>query len=260
MFTMTIRRHFVQNSNHNTTTSYNNPSDNNQTNDAMIPNHDYTTSSILNYDSNEENDSYTIQVNEMLFVLWTIGSLCHAIYDNTIWYLESCLCCYQCFHSSRRMKYDSTSIRQPHSFQTCGNYIVIFITLSCTMITTFIILIRATMQAQSSSSSFNNDTRMDDSWHNNNETSSSFVVMDEDDQNDSHVIQIQNASQYQFLLSYMIELSIAYWIYYPLLISILFSGVLGGCGRIPILGGRPYEMKKYQQIQQQQQQSSTTTR
>ena len=35
----------------------------------------------------------------------------------------------------------------------------------------------------------------------------------------------------------------AFFVFYFITSTILFSGVLG-CGRIPILGGRPYELRK----------------
>jgi hypothetical protein len=54
-------------------------------------------------------------------------------------------------------------------------------------------------------------------------------------------IQIQDASAYQFLITYATELVLSLFIYYPIVGTILFSGLLG-CGKVPILGGRPYEV------------------
>ena len=48
------------------------------------------------------------------------------------------------------------------------------------------------------------------------------------------------------LLLYTIELVVSLFIYNPLMKLIMFSGVLG-CFRIPILGGRPYEIRQEQQ-------------
>jgi hypothetical protein len=47
---------------------------------------------------------------------------------------------------------------------------------------------------------------------------------------------------FEFLLGYSIELVLVFVIWYPLVGTIFFSGVLG-CGRLPILGGRPRDMK-----------------
>ena len=63
------------------------------------------------------------------------------------------------------------------------------------------------------------------------------------DPNDDRVeLRIQDASAYEFLISYALELVLALFLYYPVVGSVLFSGYLG-CGAIPILGGRPYEVK-----------------
>jgi hypothetical protein len=50
-----------------------------------------------------------------------------------------------------------------------------------------------------------------------------------------------NAQEFQFLLGYLVEMVLALFIYYPLGGTILFSGVLG-CGKLPLLGGRPREV------------------
>jgi hypothetical protein len=47
---------------------------------------------------------------------------------------------------------------------------------------------------------------------------------------------------------YTVEVAVANFIVFPLALLVLLSGVLG-CGRIPILGGRTYEIRKLQAIQ-----------
>ena len=49
---------------------------------------------------------------------------------------------------------------------------------------------------------------------------------------------------YEFVVSYLVELLLNYLIYYPLVGVLLFSGLLNCCGRFPVLGGRPYEIKQ----------------
>jgi hypothetical protein len=53
----------------------------------------------------------------------------------------------------------------------------------------------------------------------------------------------QGKESYEFLLSYAVELAVALLFHFPAMGFILFSGVLG-CGRISILGGRPYELRR----------------
>merc|ERR1719230_1266667 len=56
---------------------------------------------------------------------------------------------------------------------------------------------------------------------------------------------ISNARRYNFLIEYSIELGLALFVYFPIIGTILFSGVLG-CGTVPFLGGRPKEIKDLQ--------------
>jgi len=52
-----------------------------------------------------------------------------------------------------------------------------------------------------------------------------------------------STEKFSFLVGYSVELVFALFVYYFLTSTIYFSGILG-CGRIPIFGGRPYELKK----------------
>jgi hypothetical protein len=48
-------------------------------------------------------------------------------------------------------------------------------------------------------------------------------------------------SKFAFFLGYALELVVALFLFYFITSTVFFSGILG-CGRVPILGGRPYEM------------------
>jgi hypothetical protein len=80
---------------------------------------------------------------------------------------------------------------------------------------------------------------------------------------DDDVVQIKfyETYVYKFLISYATELVLALFIYYPVIALTLFSGVLG-CGKVPILGGRPYEValaeKAYKESRLQQRRSTMT--
>merc|ERR1712062_134573 len=54
--------------------------------------------------------------------------------------------------------------------------------------------------------------------------------------------QVNNVEAFSFILGYLVELSLALLFYYPSMVTILFSGILG-CGTLPFLGGRPREIK-----------------
>jgi hypothetical protein len=62
--------------------------------------------------------------------------------------------------------------------------------------------------------------------------------------NELYQIELEDKRSFRFLLGYLVEFVLALFVYYPIAVTILFSGVLGCGGRIPILGGRPREMKK----------------
>jgi hypothetical protein len=51
---------------------------------------------------------------------------------------------------------------------------------------------------------------------------------------------------YSFLLLYGLEVVVANFIVFPLGTITVFSGVLGCCGRLPGLGGRPYQVGAHQ--------------
>lgn len=54
--------------------------------------------------------------------------------------------------------------------------------------------------------------------------------------------QIDGASSFRFLAKYCVELLLAWFVYFPVIGTIMFSGVLG-CGRLPVLGGRPRDKR-----------------
>jgi hypothetical protein len=80
-------------------------------------------------------------------------------------------------------------------------------------------------------------TNTDTVPYDNEESTGNFHFLPEEDWE----IQVDDAHEFQFLLGYLGEMVFALFIYYPLGGTILFSGVLG-CGKLPLLGGRPQEV------------------
>jgi hypothetical protein len=56
---------------------------------------------------------------------------------------------------------------------------------------------------------------------------------------------------YSFLLLYLLEIFVSNFVAFPIGTFTVFSGVLG-CGRIPGLGGRPYQVRKHQRMLERQ--------
>jgi hypothetical protein len=138
----------------------------------------------------------TFKITQGMVMLWTVGGLLHALFDNTVWHISACVCC---LSSQRWEKYKSY-----------GTYIIIVTVLTFTAIGTLAVLLR---------------TSADQS------------------QGSGHVaLKLNKASLYSFLITYGTELALSLFVYYPLIGTILFTGVLG-CGSVPVLGGRPYEVK-----------------
>jgi len=52
-----------------------------------------------------------------------------------------------------------------------------------------------------------------------------------------------NSTRFSFLVGYLLELVFALFVFYFVTSTVFFSGILG-CGRLPVLGGRPYEMRQ----------------
>lgn len=69
---------------------------------------------------------------------------------------------------------------------------------------------------------------------------------------------VKEASSFKFLISYCIELCLALLVYYPAIAFTLFSGILG-CGRIPLFGGRAYEVRCEQNRDRKLEQTGTSS-
>jgi len=54
---------------------------------------------------------------------------------------------------------------------------------------------------------------------------------------------IVGEAKFAFFVGYALELVFALFIFYFITSTVFFTGILG-CGRLPILGGRPYELWK----------------
>jgi hypothetical protein len=73
-------------------------------------------------------------------------------------------------------------------------------------------------------------------------------------------LDIQSASEFSFLVGYLVEMVLSLFIYYPIGGTIVFSGILS-CGlKIPVLGGRPYEVACEERRKAKEQKRRTTTR
>lgn len=155
----------------------------------------------------------TITLTRIL--LWTVGGLAHSIFDMAVWHIMACACC----HPGGRWGDKKDSKR----FKDCGSYALIPLIVAMLVFSIFLVLLRAT-----------NPEEYDD------DTTTTTTDGDMD-------IHIDDWRSFAFLSQYAIELGLAWFVCFPIVGSIAFSGILGCGGRIPVLGGRPRDYRRVQQ-------------
>ena len=70
------------------------------------------------------------------------------------------------------------------------------------------------------------------------------VSMNDEEQKDIYELDlnVENVSEFSFVFNYLVEMTLSFFVYYPIGVTVLFSGCLA-CGKnIPVIGGRPYEL------------------
>lgn len=176
-----------------------------------------------------------IVITQGMVLLWTVGGTLHALFDQTIWFITTCPCCLpgqplQCCLFARQYT----------------RFVAAVAVVMATAIATLAVVLRASLQVEV------------DEQPSNTTTSTTTSLEDFYYQGRQRMGEIQDQQQsitaYDFLVTYGIELSLSYLLYYPLLGTLFFSGILG-CYRIPILGGRPFELRQEERRKQRRQNS-----
>lgn len=154
--------------------------------------------------------------------LWTIGAMLHASFDNLIWSLAACSCC--------TTSTEGLTEKKLARYRNTGVVFVVLSVVIATALATFAVALRA---AISSSNTSNDAVAVDP------ETVQSYGLTDDNVQ----LFQVDAANDFEFMIAYFVELVLNYFIYYPVVGTVLFSGILT-CGRFGgVFGGRPYELK-----------------
>ncbi len=152
-----------------------------------------------------------VTITKLMITLWTLGSFVHTIFDLSIWHIKACTLCrlYGSHVSDKAVKFGRGT----------GVTIVLF-TLA---FATYLVLLRASEDFKAASDG--------------EDTDDSFF----------HSIVLGGGAKYfDFTLGYLVEFIVAVFVYSPLILTVVFSGILGCDGKIPILGGRPREVAKEQ--------------
>ena len=182
----------------------------------------------LSTGGNQTQQSSGMEITQAMVALWTFGSALHAVFDNTIWHISACVCCLpgqalSCCGCCRRI----------------GADIAIIIVVILTTIATGAILLRVIIENNNNSSLGLNLTDFNSTGLVNSQVNLQGMT---------------DVTAYHFLSSYAVELAIALFVCNPIFGTILFSGVLG-CGKVPFLGGRPYQVMREQKLKDEQAQT-----
>jgi hypothetical protein len=143
-----------------------------------------------------------LEITYGMVTLWTFGGILHTLFDICMWYLSACACFLSGASCSRKGKY-----------QLIGSYIVIAVAAVLVALALFVVLMRAAY-----------DRRL--------RLAEQGIVLE-----DFEWEEFGRIRNFSFLLGYLIELTLVYFAYYPLLISVGFFGC------VPFIG-REKEMKK----------------
>lgn len=153
-----------------------------------------------------------------MLLLWTIGGGIHCIFNLAMWHIAACACC--------------QSGGCCESYACCpslGKKMIRFFVLCIFGFCVLIIILRVAVNDQEQKEI---DAEIE-------ETKQGGINIMFDDQLD---LRIASASDLSFVVNYLVEMTLAFFVYYPIGATMLFSGILS-CGyNIPLLGGRPYEI------------------
>ena len=197
--------------------------------------------------------SFTLTTGMLL--LWTVGGGIHTAYNLVIWHVAACACC-------RPGGCCSNCACCPN----LGKRIVRIFVILVIGFASVLILMRVAINQQQQEwleqekdnwldaaalGGDNSTTAVDDT---SGPTASDVaanavneIISSRGEGSASSVIDgtsiIQNdVQQLDFVWSYMIEMILAFFVYYPIGATVLFSGILGCGGKLPLVGGRPREV------------------
>lgn len=163
-----------------------------------------------------------------MLLLWTLGSSIHTAYNLLQWHIAACACCRAGGMCEKRACCPSL-----------GKQLLRVLVLVIVSMAIIILLTRVAI----SNSKDEKETR--------GQATSSPTAAPQDKNihffdDDSLEYEVHDASEFEFIVGYAVEMLLAFLVYYPMAGTVLFSGILG-CGRIPLLGGRPFEVKAEEQ-------------
>lgn len=153
----------------------------------------------------------SLDISNGMAVLWTIGASAHAMFDLSLWHMIACGCCQQ-----RKLNH-------------AGWHMAIAVVSIFVALASFVVLYRAYEVDES-----NVEEQLLVSLGGVNSTAPIRPITFET------ILPFgQGKPDFNFLYGYLVELFASLFVFTPIIQAILFSGILGCCGRIPLVGGRP---------------------
>jgi len=145
------------------------------------------------------------QLTSGMLSLWTVGGGIHTAYNLFMWHIAAC----SCMRAGGCME----SAKCCHC-PNCGKTFLRIFVLVIIALTIFVVCLKVVIAKDG----------------------------DADIEDVADIDNYQNADDFGFILAYLVGMGLSLFLWYFLGLFVLFSGVLG-CYRLPVLGGRPREVK-----------------
>ena len=156
-----------------------------------------------------------VEVSSGMVILWTAGGAIHALFDNLIWYATSCACFASLASSGKEPGWCARCMTK---YKGLCNFIVVTSVLLISAAATLAVVVRAHVEGGGEV-----DSAIDSLQSTAGFGSGGADVKGADSFTDS--------SNYEFLMSYSVELFLAWFLWYPLIETILMTGILPCVGR-----------------------------
>eukprot|EP00526_Cylindrotheca_closterium_P014186 CAMPEP_0113651538 /NCGR_PEP_ID=MMETSP0017_2-20120614/27479_1 /TAXON_ID=2856 /ORGANISM="Cylindrotheca closterium" /LENGTH=338 /DNA_ID=CAMNT_0000564231 /DNA_START=591 /DNA_END=1607 /DNA_ORIENTATION=- /assembly_acc=CAM_ASM_000147 len=173
----------------------------------------------------DSGDVYTLTTGMLL--LWTLGGGIHASFNLCLWYIAACSCCRAGGCCEARACCPSF-----------GKHLIRGVVLMIIVMTVLVILMRIAI------GNAGNDT-LDDETTSPSKNATDSNAIDFFFTEEAWDFSVEGTEEFHFVLAYLVQMGLSLFVYYPVFATVLMSGVLGCNGRLPLLGGRPYEVAQY---------------
>jgi hypothetical protein len=180
--------------------------------------------------NNSTQKNLSLDISNGMAMLWTIGAGAHAMFDLLLWHMIACGYC-----QSKTRNYG-------HAGWNMALAVVSIIVAGAS----FVVLYRAYED---------NEADVDAQLLKFVDDGNYTVALGDNEGDSPHrpiTIETikafrQSNPDFQFLYGYLVELGLSLFVFTPLIQTILFSGVFGCCGTLPLVGGRPRSVKLEQE-------------